>query len=58
MRFSMGQVYECSDSGRQAVVAQVSEEGRAGLLRFLDTGGEEWFLWPELHQAGKWHLKD
>jgi hypothetical protein len=39
---------------RQAVVAQVRDEGRAGLLRFLDDGHEEWFLWVEFHQAGKW----
>jgi hypothetical protein len=57
MRFEVGQVYECIDDGRQAVVAQTRGDGREGLLRFTDTGGEEWFLWAELHQAGKWHLK-
>src|SRR5208282_6668541 len=29
---------------------------RDGFLRFTDTSTEEWFLWAELHQAGKWHL--
>jgi hypothetical protein len=57
MRFKVGQVYECIDDGRQAVVAKIRGDGREGLLRFTDTGAEEWFLWAELHQAGKWHLK-
>lgn len=58
MRFKVGQAYECIDDGRKAVVAQIREDGREGLLRFLDTGTEEWFLWAELHQAGKWHQID
>jgi hypothetical protein len=56
MRFKLGQVYECIDNGRRAIVVQARSEGREGLLRFADTGGEERFLWAELHQAGKWHL--
>jgi|SRR5580658_2694334 hypothetical protein len=39
----------------QAVVAETRDEGRAGLLRFLHDGHEEWFLWAKLHQAGRWH---
>ena len=41
MRFKIGQAYECIDNGRKAVVAQTREDGREGLLRFLDTGAEE-----------------
>jgi hypothetical protein len=56
MCFAVGQVYECVDNGRQAVVGQVREDGRVGLLRFLDTSWGEWFLWQELHQAGEWQM--
>jgi hypothetical protein len=56
MRFGLGQVFECSEDGRQAIVTQVRNEGREGLLRFIEIGTEEWFLWVELHQAGKWRL--
>jgi hypothetical protein len=57
MRFQVGQVYECNIDGQLAVVSQVRSDEREGLLRFTDTSNEEWFLWAELHQAGKWHLK-
>ena len=56
MRFAVGQVYEYVDNGRQAVVGQVREDGRVGLLRFLDTSWGEWFIWQELHQAGEWRM--
>jgi hypothetical protein len=56
MFFAVGQVYECVENGRQAVVSQVREDGRVGLLRFLDTEWGEWFIWQELHQVGKWRL--
>jgi hypothetical protein len=56
MRFIIGQVYECVDNGRQAVVADIKDGGRIGLLRFLDTEIKEWFIRQELHQAGKWRL--
>ena len=54
MRFSVGQSYECKADGRKAVVTETRDEGRAGLLRFLDDGHAEWFLWAQLHQAGQW----
>jgi hypothetical protein len=44
------------DNGRQAVVGQVREDGRVGLLRFLDTSWGEWFIWQELQQAGEWRM--
>jgi hypothetical protein len=55
--FSVGQVYECTEDGqeRQAIVLQTRSEGREGLLRYVDTRGEEWVLWNEFEQADKWH---
>jgi hypothetical protein len=55
--FSVGQVYECTEDGRnrQAIVLQTRGEGREGLLRYVDTRGEEWVLWNEFEQADKWH---
>lgn len=46
MSFSVGQVYECIEGGRnrQAIVLQTRGEGREGLLRYVDTRGEEWIL--------------
>ena len=54
MRFAIGQVFESVADGRQAVVAQIRDDGRAGLLRLLDSGHEQWFLWPQFHHDGKW----
>ena len=56
MRFRVGQTYECSEDGRQAMVAEVRAGGREGRLRFLDDGHQEWFLWAQLHEFGKWKL--
>jgi len=53
MRFNDGEVYKCTTDGRTAIVVGVREDGREGLLRFTDAGSEEWFLWFDLHQAGK-----
>jgi hypothetical protein len=55
--FSIGEVYELADGRRTGVVTQIHSEGRAGLLRFTDTNLEEWLLWAELHQEGKWRKK-
>jgi hypothetical protein len=52
MPFEAGQAYECTDNGRRAVAVQIRSDGREGLLRFLDSGDQEWFLWSE----GKWKL--
>jgi hypothetical protein len=52
MRFAVGQAFECVTDDRRAVVAQIRDNGRAGLLRFLDDFHEEWLLWVDLH--GKW----
>jgi hypothetical protein len=58
MSFSIGQVYQCAEAGsRGAIVSEVRSDGREGLLRFTDTGIEEWFVWDDFNQAGKWHLK-
>jgi len=56
MRFELGQVYECVDNGKQAIVVQVRSEGREGLLRFADSSAEEWFISADFHQTGKWRL--
>jgi hypothetical protein len=37
-----------------AVVTQIRSDSREGLLRFTDTGSEEWFLWTEFQQSGEW----
>jgi hypothetical protein len=55
MRFEVRQLYNCVEDGRRAVVAQVRNEGREGLLLFSDTGGEEWLDFREFQQ-GKWQL--
>ena len=55
MRFELRQLYKCAEDGRRAVVAQVRNEGREGLLLFSDTGGEEWLDCREFQQ-GKWQL--
>jgi hypothetical protein len=52
MRFAVGEAFECVADERRAVVAQIRDNGRAGLLRFLDDCHEEWLLWADLH--GKW----
>jgi hypothetical protein len=58
MPFSVGQIYQCIEKGsREAVVSELKSDGREGLLRFSDTGTEEWFVWDDFDQAGKWHLK-
>ena len=57
MPFSFGQVYDCTEDGRdrQAIVLQTRDDGKEGLLRYIDTRIEEWVLWAEFEQAGKWH---
>jgi hypothetical protein len=43
MRFAVGQAYESVDGKNQAVVTQIRDDGRAGLLR-INGGREEWFI--------------
>jgi hypothetical protein len=57
MRFALGDMYELVDGRRTAVVIQTHSDGRAGLVRFTDTNLEEWLLWAELDQEGKWRKK-
>ncbi len=54
MRFAVGQAFERVADKRQAVVAQIRDEGRAGLLRFLDNGHEHWVLWAQFHNSQHW----
>ena len=54
MRFAVGQVFERVADKRQAVVAQIRDEGHAGLLRFLDNGHEHWVLWAQFHSNQQW----
>jgi hypothetical protein len=56
-QFIVGQMWECTEDGRQAIVAGVRSDGREGLLRLVSSNSEEWHLWHEWQQAGKWHLK-
>jgi hypothetical protein len=54
VRFEVGAAFVCILNGRTAVVAEVRDEGRTGLLRFGDNGSAAW----ELCEAGKWHEVD
>jgi hypothetical protein len=54
MRFAVGQAFECIADGRQAVVAEIRDDGRAGLLRFLDNGQKQWALWAQFLNSEKW----
>jgi hypothetical protein len=58
MRFKVGMPFVCIVNGRTAVVAEVRDQGRAGLLRFCDNGSAAWFARQELCEAGKWHEVD
>ena len=54
MPFEKGQAYVCIEDGRRAVVTDTRDGGRSGLLRFGDTGAEEWFLWEPFYHAAQW----
>jgi hypothetical protein len=54
MRFAIGQAFENIVDSRQAVVAEIRDEGRAGCLRFLDSGEQQWVLWAQFHNTGQW----
>jgi hypothetical protein len=55
MRFNAYEVWT-NKAGRRAVVLRTDDDGRRGLLLFGDDGGEGWFNWQELTQAGQWML--
>jgi hypothetical protein len=57
MKFRLGDIYTFADGPAAAVVIQIHSDGRAGLMRFADTHAEEWLLWAELQQEGKWRQK-
>jgi hypothetical protein len=54
MSFQRGEAYRHTDGKRTAIVIDVRDDGRAGLLRYSDTGEEEWHLWDGFQQAGRW----
>lgn len=54
MRFAVGQAFQRVTDRRQAVIAQIRDDGRAGLLRYVDTGHAQWVLWPQFHNAEQW----
>jgi len=54
MRFAVGQAFASVLDGRQAVIAEIRDDGRAGLLRFLDNGHEQWVLWAQFHSGQQW----
>jgi hypothetical protein len=54
MRFAVGQAFERIVDKRQAVIADVRDGGRAGLLRFLDNGQAQWILCAQFHTGEQW----
>ena len=54
MSFAVGQAFESIADGRQAVVAEIRDDGRAGRLRFLDNGQQQWVLWAQFHSGQQW----
>ena len=56
MGFKVGQAYIRISDDRMAVVTQIRSGGREGLLRFADTGQEEWLFWIEFQQKGEWRI--
>ena len=56
MGFTVGQAYVRISDDRMAVVSEIRSGGREGLLRFADTGQEEWLLWIEFQQKGEWRI--
>jgi hypothetical protein len=54
MRFAVGQAFESIADGRQAVIAEIRDDGRAGRLRFLDNGQQQWVLWAQFHNTERW----
>ena len=54
MRFAVGQAFESIADGRQVVIAEIRDDGRAGLLRFLDNGQVQWVLWAQFLNSEKW----
>jgi hypothetical protein len=53
MPFHFGQVFE-TDDGRQAIVLHIRNDGREGLVRFVDTRIEDWLTWDDFQKDGKW----
>jgi hypothetical protein len=55
--FAVGEIYECNFAAgvRSAVVELISDDGRRGTLRFIDTSETFETLWIDLHQKGEWH---
>ena len=39
----------------RAVISEIREDGRVGRLYvLLDTGQQQWVLWAQFHNTGKW----
>jgi hypothetical protein len=54
MRFAVGQAFENVVDGRQAIIAEIRDDGRAGRLRFLDNDQQQWVLWAQFHNSEQW----
>ena len=54
MRFAVGQAFERIVDGRQVVIVEIRDDGRAGLIRFVDNGHEQWALWAQFHNGEQW----
>ena len=56
-RFKIGQEFKSKTDGRTAIVENVRDDGRGGLLRFPDGQTEtQWFLYAEFMQWGMWEI--
>lgn len=50
----VGQAFERIADKRQAFIADIRDDGRAGLLRFLDNGQAQWILCAQFHTGEEW----
>ena len=50
----LGRAFENVVDGRQAVIAEIRDEDRAGRLRFLENGQQQWVLWAQFHNTERW----
>ncbi|SRR5260370_774731 len=57
MRFAVGEHYRNVDNERRTYeVAEIRKEGREGLLRDQEAGGELWFVRADIMETGKWQF--
>ena len=54
MRSAVGQAFQNVVDGRQAVIAEIRDDGRTGRLRFLDNDQQQWVMWAQFHNVEQW----